>query len=74
MPAFLIRLAITVVSLPFVWLVVRLVMLGVAMNEPVEGWRRAIMVPFLKFWARVLLHIGFNFWPSVKGEHQGLHH
>ena len=66
-PAVLVRLAITVTCLPMVWAVVRLIMLGVAMNEPVEGWRRALMVPFLKFWARVLLHIGFNLWPSVKG-------
>lgn len=66
-PAVLVRLCITIVCLPLVWVVISLVILGVGPNDPVLGWRKAIIRPFLKFWARVLLHIGFNFWPRVKG-------
>lgn len=66
-PAVLIRIALTVVCMPFVWLVVRLVTLGINTNDPIVGWRRAIIRPFLRFWARILLHIGFNFWPRLIG-------
>ena len=53
--------------MPFVWVVVMLVTWGLKANEPITGWRKALIRPFLKFWAHVLLHIGFNYWPSVKG-------
>jgi hypothetical protein len=68
LPAVLIRICITIVCLPLAWAVTGVVTAGVKPNEPVSGWRRAIIRPWLKFWARVLLHIGFNFWPSVTGE------
>ena len=66
-PAVLIRLCITIVCLPLVWAVISLVMLGTSPNEPLVGWRKAFIRPFLRFWARVLLHIGFNLWPRVRG-------
>ena len=66
-PVFLVRCCITVVCMPFVWCVVVLLTWGVKANQPMMGWRKAVIRPFLKFWARILLHIGFNYWPSVKG-------
>lgn len=65
---FLVRCCITVVCMPFVWCVVMLLTWGVKANQPMLGWRKAIIRPFLKFWSRILLHIGFNYWPSVKGQ------
>jgi hypothetical protein len=52
--------------MPPVWLIVRLVLIGTTINAPIEGWRKAFLRPFLMFWAHILLHIGFNIWPSVK--------
>lgn len=66
-PMFLVRCCITVVCMPFVWVVVVLVTWGLKANGPITGWRKALIRPFLKFWAHILLRIGFNYWPSVKG-------
>ena len=74
LPVFLIRCCITVVCMPFVWCVVVLLAWGVQRNEPMLGLRKAIIRPFLKFWCHVLLHIGFNYWPSLKGEHPATWH
>lgn len=67
MPVFLMRCCITVVCMPPVWAVVVLLTWGVKRNQPMTGWRRALIRPFLLTWARILMHIGFNYWPSVKG-------
>ena len=67
-PAILVRCCITMVCMPFVWCVVMLLTWGIRANQPVMGWRKACIRPFLKFWSRICLAIGFNFWPSAKGE------
>ena len=74
LPAFLIRCCITVVCMPFVWCVVVTLAWGVRRNEPMLGLRKAIIRPFLKFWCHILLTIGFNYWPSLKGEHPATCH
>lgn len=53
--------------MPFVFVVLRLCLLGTKINEPITGWRRAFLRPFLMFWSHILLHIGFNIWPAVTG-------
>ena len=69
-PAFLVRCCITAVCMPFVWCVVVLLTWGIKANQPITGWRKACIRPFLKFWSGICLHIGFNYWPSAKGELQ----
>ncbi|CAL5228764.1 g11952 [Coccomyxa viridis] len=66
-PMFLVRCCITVVCMPFVWCVVVVLTWGVKANQPMTGWRKACIRPFLKTWSGILLHIGFNYWPSIKG-------
>ena len=67
-PMFLVRCCITVVCMPFVWCVVVVLTWGVKANQPMTGWRKACIRPFLKTWSGILLHIGFNYWPSIKGK------
>ncbi len=55
--------------MPFVWCVVVTLAWGAQRNEPMLGLRKAIIRPFLKFWSHILLTIGFNYWPSIRGEH-----
>ena len=67
-PHVLVRCCITVVCMPFVWCVVVVLTWGVKANQPMTGWRKACIRPFLKTWSGILLHIGFNYWPSIKGK------
>lgn len=65
---FLTRCCITSICMPFVWCVVMVITWGIKRNEPIVGWRKAFIRPFLKFWAHMCLRIGFNYWPNAIGE------
>ena len=67
MPMFLFRCFLSVLAMPFVFVVLRICLLGTTINEPIVGWRKAFIRPFMMYWAHVLLHIGFNIWPSLAG-------
>ncbi|KAK9828960.1 hypothetical protein WJX72_003052 [[Myrmecia] bisecta] len=67
-PVFILKLLLAAVGLPFVWLVVRLLTVNTPLNQPLAPWRNNLLRPFVKFWAGVLVRIGFNFYaPRVKG-------
>jgi hypothetical protein len=67
MPVFIFRCFLTVLCMPFVFVVLRLCLLGTTVNEPLVGWRRAFVRAFLMYWSHILLHIGFNIWPRITG-------
>jgi hypothetical protein len=66
-PMILIRLAITIVALPLVYLYVSVIIAHCAVNEPLAPWRQTLILPVIRFWSGVLIRIGFNIWPVYKG-------
>lgn len=66
-PMILIRLLITIVVLPLVWLYSLAVLADWPLDQPLPKWRMRILLPVLRFWAGVLIRIGFGMWPVYKG-------
>ena len=56
------RAVLVVLIVPGVWLAMYLLTAGVPLNAPPAPWRQAILRPLLRFWADVLLWLGFGFW------------
>lgn len=61
-PMLLLRAVVVVLIVPGVWLAMYLLTGGVPLNAPPAPWRQAILRPLLRFWADVLLWLGFGFW------------
>ena len=61
-PMMLLRAVLVALIVPPVWLAIHLLTAGTALNEPLAPWRRGILRPLLRFWADMLMRIGFGFW------------
>lgn len=61
-PMMLLRAVLVALIVPPVWLAIHLLTAGTALNEPLSPWRRRILRPLLRFWADILMRIGFGFW------------
>ena len=68
LPIFLIRLILIALLMPPCWLFSRLITIGMQPNQPLKPWRVALIRPFARFWAAVLLIVGMNCYFSVKGK------
>ena len=64
----LLRAVVVAVIVPWLWLAMYVLTVGVPLNAPPAPWRQAILRPMLRFWADVLMWLGFGFWGwRVKG-------
>ena len=64
----LLRAVLVALIVPPLWLTMHLLTVGVPLNAPPAPWRQAILRPMLRFWADVLMWLGFGFWGwRVKG-------
>lgn len=68
LPALLIRCLLIAILMPPCWLFARLIILGARPNEPLPPWKVALIRPFARFWALILLFVGMSFYFSLKGK------
>ena len=66
-PFLLIRICLVCLLLPPVMITTHLVVAGQPHNQPLSSAKARFLRPFLRFWARLLMVLGLNFYHSVKG-------
>ena len=67
LPFLVVRCLLVAAILPCVLGAVHVCVADHPYNEPLSGAKAAFLRPFLRFWAKVLMVVGLNFYHSVKG-------